>query len=293
MIELTPVLRATAIGLQVGLILALIVTGLTIIFGLMDVINIAHGSLYMLGAYFGFTLVDATGSFWVALVIAPVLVGLMGLLIEVFTIRPLYGRNPLYQILVTLGIAFIIEELVKVLWGTSAHNFSTPGLLAGEVDLIVITYPVYQLFVLVLSAIIVTGIWLGLRRTNFGILMRASAEDSDMVDALGYDVSRLFTVVFVFAAMLAGLAGVLIGPTRAVNPTMWFNVVLIAFAIIVIGGLGSFRGAVVGSLLIGLLTAYTALVVPSYTDMLVFILMGVILLIRPAGLFGTNQGELT
>ncbi len=291
MVELQALLHATILGLQFGMTLALLVAGLTLVFGLMDVINLAHGSLYMLGAYFGLALADAAGSFWIALVVAPIAVGVVGLLMEVFTLRPLYGRDPLYQILVTLGLAFVVEEGIKELWGTSAQNFSPPELLAGAVDLAGVTYPRYQAFVLALTSALVVAIWLGLERTNVGVLLQATARDPEMVDALGFDVSRVYTGVFAVSAVLAGLAGVLLGPTRAVTPAMWFNVVLVAFAVVVIGGLGSVRGAVVGSLLVGLLTGYAALVVPTHTELLVFLLMAAVLLVRPSGLFGTETGD--
>ncbi|PSP78984.1 branched-chain amino acid ABC transporter permease [Halobacteriales archaeon QS_1_68_20] len=291
MVGFEALVRATILGLQFGTTLALLVAGLTLVFGLMDVINLAHGSLYMLGAYFGVTLVDAGGSFWLALVVAPVAVGVVGLLMEVFTLRPLYGREPLYQILVTLGLAFVVEESVKEVWGTSAQNFAAPAVLAGSIDIAGVTYSQYQAFVLLFTTVLVAAIWVGLERTNVGVLLQATAHDPEMVDALGFDVSRVFTGVFAVSAVLAGLAGVLLGPARAVTPSMWFNVVLLAFAIIVIGGLGNFRGAIVASLLVGLLTGYAALLVPSYTELLVFALMAVVLLVRPAGIFGTATGD--
>lgn len=282
-------LRTLLLGLQIGMTLALVVSGLTIIFGLMDVINLAHGSLYMLGAYFGVVLFGIVGNFWIAILLAPLLVGIVGVVLEVFTVRPLYGRNPLYHILLTLGLAFIVEEVVKEVWGATALNYPTPQALQGSIDLGFVTYPSYRLFLIVVSALLVLAIAVAFRTTHFGILMKASGRDPEMVEALGVDVRRFFTIVFFFAAGLAGLAGALLGPIRAVSPSMWFNVVIIAFAVIVIGGLGSFRGGVVGSLLVGLITAFGSLVFPSLTDMLVFLLMAVVLLVRPSGLFGIEE----
>jgi branched-subunit amino acid ABC-type transport system permease component len=287
--DLTSLLRTLLLGLQLGMTLALIVSGLTIIFGLMEVINLAHGSLYMLGAYFGVVLLGATGNFWLAVLLAPLLVGFVGVLLEVFTVRPLYGRNPLYHILLTLGLAFIIEEVVEEVWGATALNFPTPPALGGTVDLVFTTYPSYRLFLLVASGLLLLGISVAFQRTHFGVLLQASGRDPEMVEALGVDVTRLFTVVFFVAAVLAGLAGVLLGPIRAVSPTMWFNIVILAFAIIVIGGLGSFRGGIVGSVLVGLINAFGSLVFPSLTDMLVFVLMAVVLIVRPSGLFGIGE----
>jgi branched-subunit amino acid ABC-type transport system permease component len=277
------------LGLQLGMTLALIVSGLTIIFGLMDVINLAHGSLYMLGAYLAVAILGVTGNFWIALIIAPILVGIVGIFLEIFTVRPLYGRDPLYHILLTLGLAYIFEELIKIVWGVTPLNFPSPALLQGSVDLGIVTYPSYRLFLLVFSTVLILAMGAVFKWTHFGILMRASGRDPEMVNALGVNVKRLFTVVFFFAAALAGLAGVLLGPIRAVNPSMWFGVVIIGFAIIVIGGLGSLRGAVIGSILVGLVTAFGSLVASSLTDLLVFVLMAVVLVIRPSGLFGIEE----
>lgn len=280
-------LRTLLLGLQLGVIFALLVSGLTIIFGLMDVINLAHGSLYMLGAYFGVAILGLTGNFWIALLLAPLLVGVVGVVMEVLTIRPLYGRNPLYHILLTLGLAFILEEVVRIIWGARARDFPTP--IEGSIDLVVVSFPTYRIFLLLVGAGVLIGIAIALERTHYGALIQASGHDPEMVQALGIDVRLLYTVVFFIASVLAGLAGMLLGPIRAVQPSMWFTIILLAFAIIIIGGLGSFRGAVVGSLLVGLLIAFGTLVVPGLTDMLVFMLMGVVLILRPSGLMGIEE----
>lgn len=284
-----PALQSVLLGLEIGMTLMLITIGLTLIFGMMDVINFAHGSLYMLGAYFGLAVADATGSFWVALVVAPVLVALVGGLIEVFALRPLYGRNPLYHILLTFGIAIAIQGLVVEIWGGEVRNIAAPALLSGGMTLGPITYPTFRLFILGVSTLLVVLIWFWLTRSDFGSLMRASAHDAEMVDALGIDASRVFTLVFVFGSALAGLAGIMLGTSRAVDPSMGIDVIIQAFAIVVIGGLGSFRGAVVGALLVGFLTALGPLLAPSITDTLVFVLMAVVLLLRPSGLFGSPE----
>lgn len=278
--------QATFIGLQIGMTLILIAAGLTLIFGMMDVINVAHGSLYMLGAYFGLTLVHVTGNFWLAVVVAPVLVGAVGVVIEVFTVRPLQGRNPLYHILLTFGLLIIIEEFVGVIWGAQVQNIRTPSAVDGTLVVGPIAYPEYRAFLLVASTVVVAAIWLALSRTDFGILMTASAHDAEMVSALGVDVSRVFTVVFAAGAALAGLAGVLLGAQLGFQPTTGVAVIIEAFAVVVIGGLGSFRGAVVGALLVGLLEAYLALLTPALADLSVFVLMALVLLVRPSGLFG-------
>ena len=281
--------RATLLGIQSGMTLALIAAGLTLIFGMLDVINFAHGALYMLGAYFGATIAAKVGSFWLALVLAPLLVGIVGIAIEVFSLRPLYDRNPLYHILLTFGFAIMIQGLVVEIWGGQPKQIAKPAALAGTLSIGSLNYPIYRLFVLIVSTCLIIAVWIAIDRSNLGILMRASAHDTEMVDALGIDVSKVFTGVFVFGAVLAGLAGILLGASRSVSPGMGMGVIIEAFVIVVIGGLGSFRGAVYSALLIGLVTSYGALIAPTLTDLFLFALMAVVLMIKPNGLFGATE----
>jgi len=288
-VTISTLLQTALFGLQLGMTLVLITVGLTLIFCMMDVINIAHGSLYMLGAYFGLSLVAVTGNWWLALTIAPLLVALVGAAIEVFTIRPLYGRDPLYHILLTFGLALIVQGTVENIWGAEIRNVSIPSVLEGTLSLGIITYPTFRLFIMIISVVVVAVIWIMFTQSEVGIIMRASAYDSDMVDALGIDVSRAFTGVFVFGALLAGLAGVLLGTARAVSPAMGTDIIIQAFAIVVIGGLGSFRGAVLGAIAVGILNAYGAVFLPTIVDILVFVLMAAVLLVKPSGLFGDPE----
>lgn len=288
MVAAETILRTALFGLQLGMVLVLITVGLTLIFGMMDVVNIAHGSLYMLGAYFGITVVGTTGNFWLALIVAPLVVGVAGAVIEVFTLRPLYGRDPLYHILLTFGIALIVQGLVSDVWGADVQNIAKPALLEGSIDLGLFVFPTFRLFLTLVATLLTVGIWLIFTRSNFGILMRASGYDSEMVDALGIDVSKVFTGVFVFGSVLAGLAGVLLGTARAVSPVMGADIIIQAFAIVVIGGLGSFRGAVIGALAVGMLNAFGSIYVSSFAELLVFVLMAAVLLVKPSGLFGEN-----
>lgn len=290
MVTLGALAESTLLGIEMGMTLVLITIGLTLIFGMMDVINFAHGSLYMLGAYFGYAVAVGLESFWLALLVAPLAVGLVGALIEVFTIRPLYGRNPLYHILLTFGLAIIVQGVVTEVWGPRVKNIATPELLSGTFVLGPVAYPTYRVFLLTVSTALVALLWVGLARSNVGVLMRASAHDAEMVDALGIDVRKVFTGVFVLGAALAGFAGVLLGAARAVDPSMGMSIIIQAFAIVVIGGLGSFRGAIVGALLVGLLNAYGPTFVPALTDTLVFVLMAIVLLVKPSGLFGHAEG---
>lgn len=284
-----PILRATLLGLQLGVTLALVAAGLTLIFGMMDVINFAHGSLYMLGAYFGATIAVELGSFWAALLIAPLIVGLIGGLIETLSLRPLYGRNPLYHILLTFGIAIMVQGAVVQVWGARSRRIPTPELLSGTIAIGPVSYPVYWLFVLVFSTILIAVIWIGIENSDLGIMMRASAHDTEMVNALGVDVSKVFTGVFIFGAALAGVAGVLLGASRSVNPDMGFGIIIEAFVIVVIGGLGSFKGAVYAALAIGLVTAYGAVIAPTLTELFLFVLMAIVLIVKPSGLFGATE----
>lgn len=283
------VLRATLLGLQLGMTLALIAAGLTLIFGMLDVINFAHGALYMLGAYFGTVIAGQFGSFWLALLIAPLMVGLVGAAIEILSLRPLYDRNPLYHILLTFGFAIMIQGTVTHIWGGQSRLIPTPDILSGSVAIGPINYPIYWLFVLAVSTLLIGLVWFAIERSDLGILMRASAHDTEMVDALGIDVSKVFTSVFVFGAVLAGVAGVLLGGSRSVHPGMGFGVIIEAFVIVVIGGLGSFRGAVYAALLIGLVTAYGALIAPTLTELFLFAIMAIVLMIKPSGLFGSTE----
>ncbi len=283
------IIRATLLGLQLGMTLALIAAGLTLIFGMLDVINFAHGALFMLGAYLGTVIAGQFGSFWLALLLAPLIVGVIGAAIEILSLRPLYGRNPLYHILLTFGIAIMIQGAILQIWGGQSRQISVPEILSGSVPIGPVNYPLYWLFVFVFSTILIGLVWIGIERSNLGILMRASAHDTEMVNALGIDVSKVFTGVFVFGAILAGVAGVLLSGTQSVHPEMGFNIIIEAFIIVVIGGLGSFRGAVYSALLIGLVSAYGALIAPTLTELFLFLLMAVVLMIKPSGLFGATE----
>ncbi|ARS89549.1 branched-chain amino acid ABC transporter permease [Natrarchaeobaculum aegyptiacum] len=282
-------IRSTFLGLQLGMTFALIAAGLTLIFGMMDVINFAHGALYMLGAYFGTVIAGTFGNYWLALLLAPLFVGLIGAAIEIFSLRPLYGRNPLYHILLTFGFAIAIQGAIVLIFGGQSRRIDVPTVLEGTIQVGPVTYPVYWLFVLIVSTVLIALIWIGIERSNLGILMRASAHDTEMVNALGIDVNKVFTGVFVFGAILAGIAGVLLGGSRSVHPGMGMGIIIEAFVIVVIGGLGSFRGAVYAALLVGLVTAYGSVIAPTLTELFLFAMMAIVLIIKPSGLFGATE----
>jgi branched-chain amino acid transport system permease protein len=284
--ELSTLLAQVFTGLVLGMIYVLLAIGLSLIFGLMAVVNFAHGALYMLGAYFGVLLLSQTKSFWVALVVAPLMVGALGLLIERFLIRRLYGRSPDDPLLLTFGLSLILIEGVKVFWGKIGLTLDPPRALAGAVDLGFMTFPAYRLFLVAVIAAVLIALYFFLGRTNIGLIIRAGSRDPLMVRALGIDLGRVWLVVFGIGTALAGLAGILAGPMRGAYAEMGVTMVIESFVVIVVGGMGSLLGAVVAGLLIGQVVGLTTFFVPKLAEIMVFMVMAVVLLVRPSGLFG-------
>jgi len=273
-------------GLVLGGIFVLLAIGLSLIFGLMTVVNFSHGALYMLGAYFGFVLLTRTGSFLAALVLAPLLVGVLGLLIERFLIRPLYGRSPDDPLLLTFGLSLVIVEVARIIWGKIGLALDPPRALAGAVNLGFTYFPTYRLFVIAVTAVVLLALWLFLEKTNVGLVIRAGSRDPLMVRALGFDVGRIWFLVFGIGAGLAGLAGILAGPMRGAYAEMGVTIIIESFVVVVVGGMGSLVGAVVSGLLIGQVVSLTTFFAPKLAEIVVFITMAVVLLLRPSGLFG-------
>jgi branched-chain amino acid transport system permease protein len=284
--ELSTLLAQVFTGLVLGMIYVLLAIGLSLIFGLMTVVNFAHGALYMLGAYFGVFLLGYTKSFWLALIVAPLMVGALGLLMERFLIRRLYGRSPDDPLLLTFGLSLIVVEGVKVLWGKIGLTLDPPRALAGAVDLGFMIFPAYRLFLIVVIVAVLVGLYFFLGRTNVGLIIRAGSRDPLMVRALGIDLGRIWLVVFGLGTTLAGLAGILAGPMRGAYAEMGVSMVIESFVVIVVGGMGSLLGAVVAGLLIGQVVGLTTLFVPKLAEIMVFVVMAVVLLVRPSGLFG-------
>jgi branched-chain amino acid transport system permease protein len=273
-------------GLVLGGILVLLAIGLSLIFGLMTVVNFAHGSFYMLGAYVGFFVLGYTKNFWVALVVAPVLVGLFGLIIERLLIRPLYGRGPDDPLLLTFGLSLVLVEAVKLVAGKLGLTLDPPAALAGALDLGFMKFPAYRIFVLAVTAVVLLALWLFLERTNIGLIVRAGSRDALMVRALGIDLERVWFLVFGLGIAMAGLAGILAGPLRGVYAEMGIEIIIEAFVVVVVGGMGSLPGAIVAGLLIGEVISITTFFAPKLAEIVVFVVMAVILLARPSGLFG-------
>ncbi|QTL03894.1 branched-chain amino acid ABC transporter permease [Aquabacter sp. L1I39] len=277
-------------GVALGAILIMVALGLTIIFGMLGIVNFAHGALFMVGAYAGLYIAERTGSFWWALVLAPLLVGVFGMLIERFLIRPLYKRSIDDPLLLTFGLGYVLVEAVRIIFGTDGVPFSTPSALTGVVDLGVGYFPIYRLFVVGLVAVILIALWLGLEKTKFGLIVRAGARDPLIMRVLGVDISRLWLAVFGLGVALTALGGVLAAPMRNVNPEMGALVLAEAFVVTVIGGMGSLLGAVVAGLGIGIAVSMTALFAPEMATIVMFGLMALVLLVRPQGLFGRPVG---
>jgi len=273
-------------GLVLGMIFVLLAIGLSLIFGLLTVVNFAHGSLYMLGAYFGVFVFGVTKNFWLSLIVAPLMVGTVGLLIERFLIRRLYGRSPDDPLLLTFGLSLIIVEGVRIIWGKIGLTIDPPKALGSAVNLGFMNFPAYRLFVIAVTVAVLVAIWLFLERTNVGLIIRAGSRDPLMVRALGIDLSRIWLLVFGIGTALAGLAGILAGPMRGVYAEMGVTMVIESFVVIVVGGMGSLVGAVVAGLLMGQVVGLTTYFAPALAEIMVFVAMAVVLLVRPSGLFG-------
>lgn len=277
-------------GVVLGMIYVLITLGLTIVFGMLNVINFAHGAIYALGAYFAFsvaTLIGTwSGSFWIAVLLAPFAVAVVGAVIEIILLRRMYDVVHEYQILLTFGLALVIQELIIVIWGPIGKSIPMPSQLAGVLDLGVFAFPVYRVFLIVFIALVCFGTWLLIEKTSYGAVIRAGVDNRDMVNCLGINIYRVFTIVFAFGVGLAGLAGALILPMRGAQPLMGDSILLISFVVVVIGGMGSFAGAIVGGLIVGVVESMMSLFWPQGTMICIFAAMALVILIKPKGLLG-------
>jgi len=283
-------LQYTVQGLAAGSFYALAALGLAIIFGVLGIVNFAHGAFYMLGAVTAAVLLDSWGvSLWWALVIVPPLMFLLGVVVERLFVRWLLPLDPLYNFLLTLGLSLVFVELVKQRYGVSGLPYELPESLKGRLDVLGTVLPRYQLFVFVLSLAVCGLVWLLMTRTRVGMIVRASTENPDLARALGINVGRWVTPVFGFGVALAGLAGVMSAPFRAITADMGTNFIIILFSVVVIGGLGSIIGAVAGGFLVGLVEAFGQAYAPTYAQILIFVVMAAVVLVRPAGLFGREE----
>jgi len=286
--EITPQLLAVQLvtGIALGAVYALLAIGLSLIFGMLTVVNFAHGAFYMVGAFLGVYFLSLTGNFWLSLVLTPLAVGALGLLTERFLVRPLYGRGIDYPLLLTFGLSYVLIEAMRVTFGIEGLPSTTPASLRGAVDLGIGYFPKYRLFLIGATAVIVLALWLFIEKTRYGLIIRAGSRDPEIVRVLGVDVSKIWLMVFGIGTAIAGLSGILASPTRAVNPEMGIPILAESFVVTVVGGMGSLPGAVVAGLLVGVVFSITALLAPDYAELSIFVLMAVVLLIRPQGFFG-------
>jgi branched-chain amino acid transport system permease protein len=276
-------------GLALGALLALISSGLTIIYGTLGVLNLAHGAMFMLGGYAGYVAYEATGSFAIAVAAGSLFLAVVGVLMERVIIRYFYSRPPEDQILVTFGIGICLVELVRLVFGSLSKTVPPPSWAAGISSLGFMFYPTYRLVVVGIIAVALLALFLVLFRTRLGLIVRAGIEDSAMVDALGIDVDRVFMIVFGIGAMAAGFAGIVNAPVVSLTPDMGDAILVQTFVVVVIGGVGSFTGAILGGLISGEILSLTSMVDPSYSGVMLFAVMTLVLMLRPQGLLGTRS----
>ncbi|MGN6526470.1 MAG: branched-chain amino acid ABC transporter permease [Burkholderiaceae bacterium] len=278
------------LGLVNGSFYAILSLGLAVIFGLLGVVNFAHGALYMIGAYVAWFLMDRWGiGFWWALALGPLAVGVLGAVIERLLLKRLYKLDPLYGLLLTFGLALVFQGVLLQYYGSSGQSYDAPEALSGATNLGFMVLPNYRGFVIVASLAICLGTWFLIERTRLGALLRAGTENPSLVQAFGVNVPLMVTLTYAFGAALAGLAGVLAAPVIQVTPLMGANLIIVVFAVVVIGGMGSIIGSIVTGLVLGLVEGLTRVFYPEASNVVVFAIMAVVLMIRPAGLFGKEK----
>jgi branched-chain amino acid transport system permease protein len=276
-------------ALAVSALLFFISVGLTLIFGIMRIVNFAHGAIYMLGAYVGASVAQLTGSYWIALVAAPLIVGMLGLIAEPFALRPLYRHEGGVFLLVTFGMALVLGEIIRLGWGPEPRRLDLPVLLSGTVRVMGETFPVYRLFLAASGVAAAAALWLVLARTRIGVLIRATAQNPEMVHALGVDIHRVRSATFALGCALAALGGVMATPLLTADLGMGTNVIIDAFVIVIIGGLGSLLGSALGSLLVGTIQTFGNFLVPDIALGISYLVMIAVLVVRPQGLFGEAE----
>ena len=273
-------------GLQYGLLLFLIASGLTLVFGVMGILNLAHGSMYMVGAYLVWYFVAVTGSFTVSAILSAVIALGLGILIERVLIQRLYNRNHLDQVLLTIGMIFVFNSLQSILWGNDPYGVAVPDALSGSVPFTDnSSYPVYRIFAAFICIAIAAALYFVVSKTRLGMLIRAGESNREMVEALGVNIKSLYTIVFAIGVMLAAVSGIIAAPMRSIVPGMGESVLITCFVVVVIGGMGSIKGAFVGALLVGVISTFAAVLMPTMSNMIIYIFMILVLLVKPQGLF--------
>jgi branched-chain amino acid transport system permease protein len=284
----TPALFAQLlIGLINGAFYAMLSLGLAVIFGLLNIINFTHGAQYMLGAFCAYLMLNYLGiGYWPALILAPIVVGAFGIVLERLFLRYMYRLDHLYGLLLTFGLALIIEGLFRQQYGSSGQPYSIPSQLTGAQNLGFMFLPIYRGWVIVASLIVCLGTWFVIERTRLGAYLRAATENPTLVQAFGINVPRMITLTYGFGVALAALAGVMAAPIYQVSPLMGSNIIIVVFAVVVIGGMGSIMGAIVSGFVLGLIEGLTKVFYPEASSTVIFVIMAIVLLVRPAGLFG-------
>lgn len=289
-ISTSALLGQLLLGLVNGSFYAMLSLGLAVIFGLLNVINFAHGALYMMGAFFAWMGLQYFGiNYWVMLLVAPLLVGLFGIIIEKTMLQWLYRLDHLYGLLLTFGITLMLEGIFRSFYGVSGQPYVVPALLAGSTDLGFMNLPNYRAWVVLASIIVCLATWFVIEKTRLGAYLRAGTENPKMVEAFGVNVPLMVTLTYGFGVALAGFAGVLAAPVLQVSPLMGSNLIIVVFAVVVIGGMGSILGSIVTGLGLGIIEGFTKVFYPELSSTVVFIIMAIVLLIRPAGLFGREK----
>ncbi len=288
-IPLQALLGQLLVGLINGSFYAMLSLGLAIIFGMLQIINFAHGAQYMLGAFVGYLLLVHFGiGYWPALILVPVLVGLFGIVVERLAISRLYGVDPLYGLLFTFGLALVLEGVFRYYYGVSGNPYSVPALLSGGTNLGFMFLPIYRGWVVVASLIVCFGTWALIEKTRLGSYLRAATENPRLVQAFGVNVPLLLTLTYGLGSALAGLAGILAAPVYQVSPLMGSDLIIVVFAVVVVGGMGSILGAIVTGYMLGLAEGLTKVFYPEASNLVIFVIMAIVLLVRPAGLFGKD-----
>ncbi|MBN0986099.1 branched-chain amino acid ABC transporter permease [Amphritea pacifica] len=273
-------------GVQYGLLLFLIASGLTLVFGVMGILNLAHGSMYMIGAYLAYYFTTLTDSFLLAFIISGSIALVIGIIIERFLIIHLYKRDHLDQVLLTVGLIFIFNATQSFVWGNDPLGIEVPELLSGSIRLTdIVEYPVYRLFISLLCLLVAATMYFTINKTRLGMMIRAGESDRAMVENLGVDISKLFTIVFAIGVFLASLAGIVSAPIVSLVPGMGEHVLISCFVVVVIGGLGSIKGAFIAALIVGIADTYASVLLPQISSMSIYLLMALILLVKPQGLF--------
>jgi len=287
--ELTPYLIQFLNGLAYSMLLFLVAAGMSVIFGLMNVANLAHGTFYMIGGYIGYSVVRYTGNFWLSLLVAPVVVAAIGSALEMATLRPLYKRGHLPQVLLTFGFVFIGLDLVKWIWGADIRSIEPPAVLAWSVEIAGQGFPAYRLFLIGFGLLMTVGLWFLLERSSVGAIVRSGVSDKEMAQGLGINIPAVFSCTFGLGTGLAAASGVLAAPVLGLFPGIDFDILIVTLVVVVVGGMGTFRGCFWGSLLIGQLDTFGKVLFPRFSLFLIYLAMALILVIKPSGLFGVEE----